>query len=177
MRSTSSAARRCSIAVSAEVGAPRGEFVMNLHATLAVSLLTLATMVQAAEKPSASGTFDYGDKKYTPAHAVAFHEGRFVKVVLSDKPFDPALGQDGAYSDSDLMAHPSATMTITIDAENRQFFGVRFRDDKGSGADLRCEDPALLRLAKFEPAVVAGSFKCEEHDVTFEAVVLPAAAR
>ena len=147
---------------------------MKLYSMLCVSLLTLTTAAHAADKPTASGTFDYRDKKYVPAHAVAFHEGPFIQVVLSDKAFDPALGKDGSYTDSDLMAHPSGSMTITIDAETQRFFGVRFRDDQGSGGDFRCEDPGLLTLKKLEPTAVAGTFKCEEHDVTFDAVVLPA---
>jgi hypothetical protein len=147
---------------------------MNLRSILTASLLTLTTTVGAADKPSASGTFEYNHKKYTAAHAVAFHEGPFLKVVLSDKPFDPALGKDGAYTDSDLMAHPSASFTITIVSEDRQLFGIGFRDDKGSGADFRCEGPGLLKVEKMEASAVAGTFKCEEHDVKFDARVLSA---
>src|SRR5687768_9191060 len=108
---------------------------MRLRSIFIASLLILTTTAGAADKPSASGTFSYNDKKYTPAHVVAFHEGPFLKVVMSDKPFDPALGKDGNYTDSDLMAHPSASFTITIDVEHRELFGIRFRDDNGSGAD------------------------------------------
>jgi hypothetical protein len=144
---------------------------VRLTSMIAASLL-LTAAVQAADEPAASGTFEYHDKKYTPAHAVAF-AGPFTTVVLSDKPFDPALGKDGSYDDSDLMAHSSASMTIMIDAERREFYRVRFRDDRGSGADLRCEDPAMLKLEKMDATVVAGSFKCEGHDVKFVAPMLP----
>jgi hypothetical protein len=147
---------------------------MKLRPGLALSLLALTTAVAAADKPSASGTFEYHDKKYTASHAVAFIEGPFLKVLLSDKPFDPALGKDGAYTDSDLMSHPSGSMVISIDAETRENAGIRFRDDRGSGADFRCEGPGLLTLKKGEPSRIAGTFKCEEHDVTFDAAVLPA---
>jgi hypothetical protein len=150
---------------------------MRLRSTFIASLLFLTTTAGAADKPSASGTFSYNDKKYTPAHVVAFHEGPFLKVVMSDKSFDPALGKDGSYTDSDLMAHPSASFTITIDVERRELFGIRFRDDKGSGADFRCEGPSLLKLEKMDASAVAGTFKCEEHDVKFDARVLPAPAK
>ena len=147
---------------------------MKLRSIPAVSLLAL-TATAAAADPAASGTFTYRDKKYAPSHAVAFVEGPFLKVVLSDKPFDPALGKDGDYTDSDLMAHPSASLTITIDAESRELYGIRFRDDNGSGADFRCEGPGLLTLGKSPASKVAGAFKCEEHAVTFDAALLPAA--
>jgi hypothetical protein len=150
---------------------------MHLRSIVTLSILTLTTTVGAADKPSASGTFGYNEKKYTPAHAVAFAEGPFLKVVMSDKPFDPALGKDGSYTDSDLMAHPSASFTITIDSESRELFGIRLRDDKGSGADFRCEGPGLLKLEKMDASAVAGTFKCEEHDVKFDARVLPAPAK
>jgi hypothetical protein len=150
---------------------------MHLRSIVTLSLLILTTTVGAADKPSASGTFSYHDKKYTPAHAVAFHEGPFLNVVTSDKPFDPALGKDGSYTDSDLMAHPSASFTITIHSERRELSGIRFRDDKGSGADFRCEGPGLLKLEKMDASSVAGTFKCEEHDVKFDARVLPAPAK
>jgi hypothetical protein len=149
----------------------------HLRSILAASLLALTTTVGAADKPSASGTFEYNKKKYTPAYAVAFHEGPFVKVVMSDKPFDPALGKDGNYDDSDLMAHPSASMTITIAAEERELFGIRFRDDKGSGADFRCEGAGLLKVEKMDASSVAGTFKCAEHDVKFDARMLPTPAK
>jgi hypothetical protein len=145
---------------------------MRLPTMIAASLVLTAT-VQAADKPAASGTFEYNGKKYSPVHAVAF-AGAFTTVVLSDKPFDPALGKDGSYNDSDLMAHPSASMTIMIDAERREFYRVRFRDDRGSGADLRCEDPAMLKLEKMDASGVAGTFKCLDHDVKFVAPMLSA---
>jgi hypothetical protein len=152
---------------------------VNLPSIVAVSVLasTLPVLSAAADKASASGTFDFRDKKYAPAHAVAFHEAPFVKVVLSDKAFDPALGKDGDYTDSDLMAHPSGSMTITIDPERRELVGIRFRNDSGSGADFRCEGPGLLTVKKMDASSVAGTFKCEEHDVTFEAAILPAARK
>src|SRR5262245_1767993 len=106
----------------------------------ALSLLGTFVALLAAPpmaKAPASGTFNYNGRTYTATTAVAFRAGTFLKVVLSDKPFDPALGADGRIDDPDLMAHPSASMTITIDPETKGFFGVRFRDDKGSGADLR----------------------------------------
>lgn len=138
----------------------------------ALSLMALGTTVRAADKASASGTFQYDDKTYVAAHALAWREGDFLKVVLSDKPFDPKWGEDGTYTDSDLMAHPSASFTITIDAERRELFGIRFRNDAGSGADFRCQGPGLLTLTKVESASVAGAFKCLEHNVTFVAPIL-----
>jgi hypothetical protein len=138
----------------------------------ALPLLTLTIATESAAKDSASGTFNYNDKSYAPTTAVGWREGTFLKVVLSDKPFDPALGKDGRYDDSDLMAHPSGSMTITIDAQSRELFGVRFRDDRGSGADFRCEGPGLLTLTRADATSIAGKFKCEEHDVTFDAPVL-----
>jgi hypothetical protein len=142
-----------------------------------VSLFVAAATANAADKPSASGSFTYNDKKYAPAHAIAFKEGSFIKVVMSDKPFDTKWAGDGVYDESELMAHPSASFTITIMPEHRELFGVRYRDDKGSGADFRCENPERLKLEKMDESVVAGSFKCEETDVTFAAPMLAAAAK
>jgi hypothetical protein len=136
--------------------------------------LAAATPAGAADKPAASGQFEYNGKKYGASTAVAFHQGPFLKVVVSDKPFDPALGSDGGYDESDLMAHPSASLTITIDAESRELVGIRLRDDRGSGADFRCEGPGLLTLAKSAPTSIAGAFKCQEYDVAFDVPFLAA---
>lgn len=150
---------------------------MNLRTLTAASLFALAATVNAGDKPSASGTFEYNEKRYAAAHAVAFHEAPFIKVVLSDKALDPKWAGDGVYDESELMAHTSASLTITIAPEHRELFGIRYRDDKGSGADFRCENPERLKLEKMDASVVAGSFKCEETDVTFEAPMLAAAAK
>jgi len=141
----------------------------------ALSVLSVTLTAEAVDKGTASGSFEYNEKKYTAAYAVAWHEGPLLKVGLSDKPFDPALGQDGVYTESDLMAHPSASLRIIIDSERRQLVGIRLRDDHGSGADFRCEDPGLLTLKKLDAATVAGTFQCQEYNVTFEASILPAA--
>lgn len=141
----------------------------------ALCLAASTTTVRAADaRASASGTFKYDDKTYTVAHALAWRQDTFLMVVLSDKPFDPKWGQDGTYTDSDLMEHPSASLTITIDAERRELFGIRMRDAAGSGGDFRCEGPGLLNLTKSDAASIAGTFKCKEHDVTFVAPFLAA---
>ena len=159
---------------------------MNAH-SIPGTLLLLALTIPAggAGKGAASGTFKYDDKTYTVVDAVAWNEApfklsdgteiRWVKAVLSDKPFDTAaMGKDGRYDDSDLMAHPSATLTITINAANGEFDGIRMRDDKGSGADFRCEGPGLLTVTKNDATTIGGRFKCMEHNVTFEAPILKA---
>jgi hypothetical protein len=140
---------------------------------IAVALVSAASAA-AADKPPASGTFAYNGKKYAASTAVAWRQDPFLKVVVSDKPFDPAYAKDGAYDDSELMAHPSASLTITIDAERRELVGIRLRDDRGSGADFRCEGPGLLTLAKSAPASITGTFKCEEYDVSFDVPFLAA---
>lgn len=148
---------------------------MNGVSTIAIAVAVGAAMTAgAADKPAASGTFEYNGRKYTASTAVAWRQDPFLKVVVSDKPFDPALGKDGQYDDSDLMAHPSASLTITIDAERRELVGIRLRDDRGSGADFRCEGPGLLTLAKGAPTSIAGAFKCEEYDVSFDVPFLAA---
>jgi hypothetical protein len=146
---------------------------VNLRALVALSLLALTTTAGAADTPSASGSFEFRGKKYRPAHAVA-QAGPFLEVVLSDTPFDPRWAGDGVLTESDLMAHPSISATIKIDAERRQFYRITFRDRDGSGADLRCEDPAVLTLNRIDATGVSGTFKCEEHDFTFDAPMLPA---
>jgi hypothetical protein len=150
---------------------------MNVLSKLGtLSILGLAIPAVSAGNGSASGTFKYNAKSYTASDAVAWHQDPFVKVVLSDKPFDRlAMAKDGRYDDSDLMAHPSASLTITIDAKNRNLVGIRLRDDAGSGADFRCDGPGLLTVTKSDAAVIAGKFKCEEHNVAFDAPLLDAA--
>jgi hypothetical protein len=159
---------------------------MNGH-SIPGSLLLLALTVPAesAGKGSASGTFKYHDKTYAVTDAVAWREEpiplsdgtkvQLVKAVLSDKPFDrAAMGKDGRYDESDLMAHPSASLSITIDAGKGELSDIRMRDDAGSGADFRCEGRGLLTVTKNDAATIAGKFKCQEHNVTFEAPYLNA---
>lgn len=149
----------------------------QVSTTIALALaLGAAGTVRAADKPAASGRFAYNGKTYAASAAVAWRQDPFLKVVVSDRPFDPALGRDGRYDESDLMAHPSASLTITIDAERRELVGIRLRDDRGSGADFRCEDPALLALGKSAPGSIAGTFKCEDYDVSFDVPFLAPAA-
>lgn len=144
--------------------------------TLAVLPLVLATVTEApAAKGTASGTFARSsDKTYVVAHAIAWVGDPFLRVVLSDKPFDvAAMGKDGAFDDSDLMAHAGASLTLNIDPETRAYVGMRTRDQTGSGADFRCEDPSMLTLTRTTDATrLAGRFKCEEHDVTFDAPIV-----
>lgn len=40
---------------------------MNLRTLTAASLFALATTANAADKPSASGSFAYNEKKYAPS--------------------------------------------------------------------------------------------------------------
>ena len=150
---------------------------MNVLSKLGtLSILGLAIPAASAGNGSASGTFNYNNKNYTATDAVAWNQDPFVKVVLSDKAFDRvAMAKDGRYDDSDLMAHPSASLTITIDNKNRSLVGIRLRDNAGSGADFRCEGPGLLTVTKSDAALIAGKFKCEEHNVTFDAPLLKGA--
>jgi hypothetical protein len=143
--------------------------------TLAVLPLMLATVAGGpVAKGTASGRFARAsDKTYTVAHAIAWVGSPFVSIVLSDQPFDvAAMGKDGAFDDSDLMAHGGASLTLNIDPETRAYVGMRTRDRTGSGADFRCEAPSLLTLAKTDATRIAGRFKCEEHDVTFDAPIV-----
>jgi hypothetical protein len=138
----------------------------------AAPILAAIMTTEARANDATSGTFKYNDKSYTATTALAWRQDPFVKVVLSDKPFDPALGKDGRYDDSDLMAHPSASLTITLDAASRELVGIRLRDAKGSGADFRCEGPGLLTVTRADAGSIAGRFKCEDHDVSFDAPFL-----
>jgi hypothetical protein len=159
---------------------------MNAHSTLGTLLLLAVTIhAEAAAKGAASGTFKYDDKTYTVVDAVAWNDLpvqlsdgtqiRFVTAVLSDKPFDPAaMAKDGRYDDSDLMAHPSATLSIMINVTDGELDGIRMRDAAGSGADFRCKGPNLLTVTKNDATTIGGRFKCMEHNVTFEAPILKA---
>jgi hypothetical protein len=144
-----------------------------LSILVALPLLVLAVAGEPAGKGSASGTFNFREKNYSAVDAMAWRDGGFLKVVLSDKPLDrAAMGEDGIYSDVDLMNHAGASLTITIDAEKREFVSIRLRNDTGHGADFRCEGPGLLTVTKADATAIAGRFKCMEHDVTFDAPVL-----
>jgi hypothetical protein len=147
--------------------------------TLAVLPFVLATAADGpAAKGSASGKFaTSSDKTYAVAHAVAWVGRSYVSVVLSDKPFDvAAMGKDGVFDDSDLMAHAGVSLTLNLDPATRAYVGLRTRDQSGSGADFRCEDPSMLTLTKTDATHIAGKFKCEEHDVTFDAPIVKASS-
>jgi hypothetical protein len=147
------------------------------------SLLLLAAAAGPAGKGSASGTFHFRDKTHTVAHAVAWSaepmtlsDGsvlRFVTAALSAKPFDrAAMARDGSYGDDDMRNHPAPVFTVVFNARDGAFDGVRMFDDTGHGADFRCEGPGLLTLSRNDKASVAGKFKCQEHDLTFDAPIL-----
>lgn len=137
-------------------------------------VLPVLASLDAGASGSASGTFLRDDKRYAAGAAVAWRSDPFLKVAITVKALDPALGADGSYDDSDLMAS-SPSLVITLDAQSRELVGIRLRDDTGSGADFRCEGPGLLTVTKADAASVAGKFKCEEHDVTFDAPLLKGA--
>jgi hypothetical protein len=145
--------------------------------TLAVLPFVLAV---AAEGPGANGTASGkftrpGGPTYTVAHAVAWTGSTFLSVVLSDKPFDvAAMGEDGVFDDSDLMAHAGASLTLNLDPATHAYVGLRTRDGSGSGVDFRCEDASMLTLTKSDATRIAGTFKCEEHQVTFDAPMVKA---
>jgi hypothetical protein len=146
--------------------------------TLAVLPFVLATAADGpAAKGTASGKFATSSgKTHAVAHAVAWVGPTYVSVVLSDKPFDvAAMGKDGVFDDVDLMGHAGVSLTLNLDPATRAYVGLRTRDRAGSGADFRCEDPAMLTLAKTDATHIAGTFKCEEHDVTFDAPIVKAA--
>ena len=148
--------------------------------TLAVLPLVLATVADGpAAKGTASGKFATSSSKtYAVAHAVAWVGRSYVSVVLSDKPFDvAAMGADGVFDDIDLMEHPGVSLTLNLDPATRAYVGLRTRDQAGSGADFRCEDPAMLTLTRTDATHIAGRFKCEEHDVTFDAPFVKARAK
>src|SRR6187397_3394384 len=83
---------------------------------LAGPLLVLAHASASAATASASGTFeDSANKRFAAVDAVAWRDGDFVHVVLSDKVFDrAAMAKDGRYEEGDLMAHPGASLNISI---------------------------------------------------------------
>jgi hypothetical protein len=143
--------------------------------TLAVLPLLLAAVADGpAARGTASGRFAASaSKTYAVAHAVAWLGRSYVSVVLSDEPFDvAAMGKDGVFDDSDLMAHAGVSLTLNLDPATRAYVGLRTRDQAGSGADFRCEDPSMLTLTRADATHLAGTFKCEEHDVTFDAPIL-----
>lgn len=146
-----------------------------MTSNLAVLPLVLALLAQGpGGNGTASGKFlRPPDKTYTVAHAIAWVGNPFVSVVLSDRPFDvAAMVKDGVVDDLDLMDHAGASLTLNIDRGTRAYVGMRTRDQPGSGADFRCEDPSALTLTTFDATRIAGRFKCEEHDVTFDAPIL-----
>lgn len=152
----------------------------SMIATLAVLPFALAVAADAsAANGTASGKFARSqDHAYTVKHAIAWKGRTFLTVVLSEKPFDvAAMGKDGLFDDVDLMEHPAPSLTLNVDPERRAYVGMRTRDQAGSGADFRCEDPAMLTLTKLDEKRVAGRFKCEEHDVTFDAPIVTPAAK
>ena len=149
------------------------------------SILLMAAAAAPAGKGTASGTFRYNDQTHTVAHAVAWGEEpmtlsdgtvlRFVTAALSSKPFDrAAMARDGAYDDMDLRNHPAASFTVVFNAKDGAFDRIRMFDQSGHGADFRCEGPGLLTLTRNDKASVAGKFKCQEHDLTFDAPILEA---
>jgi len=150
---------------------------MNRMRTILVSGILIAFAAAAtAMEPAASGRFSVADDAHTAADAVAWHgagDYPLSRIAVSDKHFDSAaMVADGEIDDADLMDHTGASLLITYRREDLEVIGIRLRNRSGSGADFRCEGQGLLSLSRDDGQVVAGSFDCEEHQVSFTAPVL-----
>ncbi len=139
-------------------------------------LILLASASAVAAEPTASGKFTFRDVEYDAVHAVAWKTaGDYPssQIAVSDKPFDAvAIDADGLVNDADLMAHPGATLMISFMPEDKHVLGITLRNDTGHGADFRCEGSGLLTLSKDDDSFIAGTFACEEHQVSFTAPLL-----
>lgn len=143
-------------------------------------LLALAALVAplaafAADTGTASGTMDAAGTVHRLAHAVAWvdpHDPASRVVLASTHPPDPAGAADGHYIDAELMGQEGGFLTVNFAADGSYVHGIRTRDLNGSGADFRCEGEGLLTLTRNDAARIAGTFACEEHEVTFDAPIL-----
>lgn len=144
-------------------------------------LVLFAATAAAAGDQAGSGKFSFRDVEYVAVDAIAWHtpgEYPSSQVALSDKPFDAAaIGADGVVDDTDLMAHAGATLMVSYMPEDNTVLGIRLRNETGHGADFRCEGQGLLTLTSVQESVIAGTFTCEEHQVSFTAPVLDTPGR
>lgn len=138
--------------------------------TFCATMLFSATAFAA---PGASGSFQPRGKSYAVKDALAWHGKHGIQVLLSDKKLDaPQLLSDFTLDVNDQFNLDGASMMLTIYKTDGSRYSLSLRDTEGSGNGPRCDEGEHLKITRLDETSIAGSFVCEEHNVTFDLPVL-----
>ena len=138
---------------------------LTFCAALVFSATALAT-------PGASGSFHPRGKSYPVKDAIAWHGKYGIYVLVSEKTLDaPQLLSDFTLDVNDQFNLDGASMMLTIYKTDGSSYSISLRDAE-SGGDLRCDKGEYLKITRLDETSIAGSFVCEEHNLTFDLPVL-----
>lgn len=135
---------------------------LMLCAALGMSLTALAA-------PGASGSFHSSGKNYPVTSGIAWHGEHGIDVLLGEKALDaPELLSDYTLDGNDQFNLDGASMRLTIYTTDGSSYSLSLRNADSGGGDLRCAEGEHLKIARLDDTSIAGSFVCEEHNVTFD---------
>lgn len=143
----------------------------TMHTLMFCAALSLSATAHAT--PGASGSFHTGGKNYPVKDALAWQGKHGINVLVSEKKLDaPQLLSDFTLDVNDQFNLDGASMILTIYPQYGSSYSLSLRNADGGGGDLRCEKDEYLKIARLDETSIAGSFACEEHNVTFDLPLL-----